>query len=85
VGFAWASRITTLALEFAVPAVIGVGLDRWLGTSPGATIAGAILGFVIFMLHTLRLAKELPAGPVRRAAEPPGEEPRTKDDHPGTP
>ncbi len=44
VGIAWASRITTLALEFAVPVLIGVGLDRWWGTSPGATIAGAVLG-----------------------------------------
>jgi F0F1-type ATP synthase assembly protein I len=72
-------------LEIVVPAVIGVGLDHWLGTSPGATIAGAILGFVVFMLHTLRLAKELPAGPVRRADRPQGEGPRTKDDHPDTP
>lgn len=57
VGFAWASRITTLALEFAVPVLIGVGLDRGLGTRPGGTIAGAILGFVLFMVHTLRMAK----------------------------
>ena len=59
VGIAWASRIMTLALEFTVPVLIGVGLDRWWGTSPGCTIAGAVLGFVLFMLHTLRLAKEL--------------------------
>ncbi len=60
VGFAWASRIMTIALEFAVPVLVGVGLDRWWGTSPGCTISGAVMGFLLFMLHTLRLTKGLP-------------------------
>jgi ATP synthase protein I len=60
VGFAWASRIATLALELTVPVLVGVGVDHWLKTSPAATISGAVLGFVLFMLHTLRLAKKLP-------------------------
>ena len=60
VGIAWASRITTLALELTIPVLVGVGLDRWWGTSPLATISGAVLGFVLFMFHTLRLAKNLP-------------------------
>jgi ATP synthase protein I len=82
VGIAWASRITTLALEFTVPVLFGVGLDRWWGTSPLATIFGSILGFVLFMLHTLRLAKELPdaSGCVgRRSSEKP---PRAEADEP---
>jgi ATP synthase protein I len=85
VGFAWAARITTLALEFTVPVVIGVGLDRWLGTSPGATLAGAILGFVLFMLHTLRFAKELPAGPGHGALRRQGTPARPEDDNPESP
>jgi ATP synthase protein I len=60
VGIAWPSRISTLALELAIPVLVGVGLDRWWRTSPAATISGAVLGFVLFMLHTLRLAKNLP-------------------------
>jgi ATP synthase protein I len=59
-GIAWASRITTLALELTIPVLVGFGLDRWRGMSPLATISGAVLGFVLFMLHTFRLAKMLP-------------------------
>jgi ATP synthase protein I len=60
VGIAWASRITTLALELTIPVLVGVGLDRWWRTSPVGTISGAVMGFLLFMLHTLRLAKNLP-------------------------
>jgi F0F1-type ATP synthase assembly protein I len=59
VGIAWASRITTLALEFSVPVVVGVGLDRWWRTSPLLTVSGAILGFGLFMYQVLRMAREL--------------------------
>jgi ATP synthase protein I len=61
VGMAWASRIATLALEFSVPVVIGVVVDRRSGSSPLFTIAGAGLGFLLFMFHTLRMARELAA------------------------
>ncbi|MFI5459615.1 MAG: AtpZ/AtpI family protein [Isosphaerales bacterium] len=43
-----------------MPALIGFGLDHWWGTTPAATIAGAILGFVLGMLQTLRIAREVP-------------------------
>jgi ATP synthase protein I len=81
VGIAWASRITTLALELTIPVLVGVGLDRWWGTSPLATIFGAVLGFVLFMLHTLRLAKDLPdeSGLTERRS---GETPRVDEDGP---
>jgi ATP synthase protein I len=81
VGIAWASRITTLALELTIPVLVGVGLDRWWGTSPLAMIFGAVLGFVLFMFHTLRLAKKLPDASgltVRRS----GETPRVDEDGP---
>jgi ATP synthase protein I len=58
-GIVWASRITTLALEFSVPVVAGVGLDRWWRTGPFLTITGAVLGFVLFMFHTLQMTREL--------------------------
>jgi F0F1-type ATP synthase assembly protein I len=55
-----ASRITTVALGFSMPALIGFGLDRWWGTTPVATITGAILGFPLGMYQTLRLADQAP-------------------------
>jgi F0F1-type ATP synthase assembly protein I len=54
----WASRISTVGLEFAVPPLLGVLLDRWAGTSPAALLVGAVLGFGVGMMHILRIARE---------------------------
>jgi hypothetical protein len=67
-GVAWASRITTIALELSVPAAAGFALDRWLSTAPLATLLGASLGFVLFMLHTVRIASEYSRGSNRKPA-----------------
>jgi ATP synthase protein I len=60
-GLEWSSRITTIGLEFSVPALLGFGVDHWLRTSPAATVTGAFLGFGVGMLHSLRMARELSA------------------------
>jgi ATP synthase protein I len=67
VGIAWASRITTIGLEFALPPLGGSGLDRWWGTAPLATIIGAVLGFAVGMMHLLRIAREASAQEVDRS------------------
>jgi ATP synthase protein I len=69
-GIQSASRITTVALGFSMPALLGFGLDRWWGTTPAATITGAILGFVLGMFQTLRLAREVPGGSNRGPTRP---------------
>jgi hypothetical protein len=56
IGWEWSSRITSISLEFVLPIVAGWWLDRSLGTTPGAIILGAILGFAIGMTHLLRIA-----------------------------
>lgn len=58
VGLDWAARITSIGLEFALPALIGAGIDRWLGSRPAATLGGAALGFCVGMVHLLRIASE---------------------------
>jgi F0F1-type ATP synthase assembly protein I len=68
VGITWASRITTIALELSVPVVVGFGVDRWLSIAPLATILGGLLGFVLFMVHTVRIASEFTRGSNRKAA-----------------
>jgi ATP synthase protein I len=56
-GILWASRITSLGLEFSLPVVGGYYLDRWQGTSPLATLAGLVLGFAVGMVHLLQIAR----------------------------
>jgi F0F1-type ATP synthase assembly protein I len=58
VAFQYASRVTTVGLEFALPPLAGVYLDRFWSLSPLATILGACLGFAVGMVQILRIARE---------------------------
>lgn len=58
VGMQWASRVTSVGLEFVLPPLAGALLDRRFGTGPLALLAGAVLGFVVGMMHILRFARE---------------------------
>lgn len=53
----WTSRITTVALEMVVPALLGYWLDQWLGTRMVFLILGAILGFATGFYSLLRLTR----------------------------
>ena len=64
-GMEWGTRVTAIGLEFALPALLGFGLDRWWHTAPWMTVGGAILGVGMGMLHVIRLASE-PQGSPRR-------------------
>jgi F0F1-type ATP synthase assembly protein I len=57
VAMEWTSRLTTIALEMALPGLAGYGLDRWLGSDPILLILGVFVGFAIGMQQLLRLAK----------------------------
>ena len=61
-GFALATLATTIGLEFTLPCVLGFVIDRRFGTSPGATLVGAVLGFVVGIAHTIRLGGGRPSG-----------------------
>jgi ATP synthase protein I len=58
VGMDWATRVTAVGLEFVLPPLLGVLVDRWLGTNPLALLTGAVLGFAVGMVHILRIARE---------------------------
>ena len=58
IGIELASKVTTVGLEFALPALLGVAIDRWWTTTPWATVIGAVLGFAVGMMHILRIARE---------------------------
>ena len=58
VGMQWASRISSLGMEFVVPTLIGAAIDHRFGTSPAVLLIGAVAGFLLFMVHILRIATE---------------------------
>jgi Putative F0F1-ATPase subunit Ca2+/Mg2+ transporter len=68
VGLELASRVATVGLEFALPAAAGYWADSRLGTMPAATVTGAVLGFLVGMLHAVRMSREIPGG--RRPGAP---------------
>ena len=69
IGLDLASRVTTIGLEFALPAAAGYGLDSWLGTKPAVTVAGVVLGFLTGMFHAVKMASRMPSGPGRPASK----------------
>ncbi len=52
----WVSRITTISLEMALPALLGHWADRWLETKLVFLVLGVILGFSLGMWHLVKLA-----------------------------
>jgi F0F1-type ATP synthase assembly protein I len=56
-GLEWSSRITTVALEMVVPALLGYWLDQKLGTRFAFLAGGAVLGFVAGLMSLLRMTR----------------------------
>jgi F0F1-type ATP synthase assembly protein I len=64
-GIAWASRVTTIALEMVIPGVIGLWVDDKLGTMevfPVFLVLGVILGLTTGIFHLARLGKSTQRG-----------------------
>ncbi|MFO0957155.1 MAG: AtpZ/AtpI family protein [Isosphaeraceae bacterium] len=61
-GFSWAYRLMSVGLEFCLPALLGVFLDRRWGSTPWATLVGAAFGFGLGMYHLLRMTQAKPPG-----------------------
>lgn len=58
-GLQWATTITTIGMEMAVPPLVGVYFDGKFGTAPLWTVLLAVLGFLVAMRHLWQLAKRL--------------------------
>jgi ATP synthase protein I len=54
----WVSRITSIALEMALPGALGYWLDRRLGTGFLLLIVGVVLGFVTGLIRLIGLARQ---------------------------
>lgn len=58
VAMRWVHQITSIAIEMALPALLGHWLDGRWGTEPWLVAVGALLGFAAAMVHLLSLAKQ---------------------------
>ncbi len=56
-AMAWASRVTTISMEMAVPPLAGHWLDQRFGTKGLFLVLGAVLGLVTGMWHLIRLSQ----------------------------
>ncbi|MBL9125413.1 MAG: AtpZ/AtpI family protein [Planctomycetaceae bacterium] len=75
VAAAWASQITTVAMEMVVPIALGYWVDTWLGTRVVFVILGAIGGMSLGIYHLMRMVSSSPAKqgrptPTGRPAKP---------------
>lgn len=58
-GWAIGSEVVALSLQFALPLFGGFLVDRWAGSSPVATIVGAVLGCVTAVLGFVAFVRRL--------------------------
>lgn len=58
-GLQWATAVTTIGLEMALPPLFGAWVDRHFDTAPVWTVVLAVLGFAVAMRHLWDLAKRL--------------------------
>jgi F0F1-type ATP synthase assembly protein I len=56
---AWASHVMTISLEMVIPGLIGLWIDRQLGTVMLFLVLGVALGMTVGMLHLVRLATSM--------------------------
>jgi F0F1-type ATP synthase assembly protein I len=50
--------LSQVGLEMAAPALIGLGLDYWLGWGPWGVITGAVIGLFGGLAHLVHLANK---------------------------
>ena len=56
-AYQWAARASAIALEMVVPALLGIGLDRLLGTVALFAIVGVILGMALGFWQLIKIAR----------------------------
>jgi ATP synthase protein I len=55
VAMTWTSLVTSVALEMALPPLVGHWIDEWLGIGPWFLSLGALFGLAAGLWHLLRV------------------------------
>lgn len=55
----WGSRASSAAMQFVVPALIGLWVDHRYGVDPWGIVVGAVLGFAVGIRELIRLMQEM--------------------------
>jgi F0F1-type ATP synthase assembly protein I len=76
----WGSRVTAISLEMVVPGLIGLWIDRELGTVMVFLVLGMVLGVTAGMVHLIRMVTV--AGQGQPSDRKPGER-KPPDREPG--
>jgi F0F1-type ATP synthase assembly protein I len=61
VAMQWASEVTTISVEMVVPILLGLWIDRQLGTKVVFLLVGTALGLWLGIWSLLRIAKRVSA------------------------
>ena len=80
VATAWASQVTTIALEMALPALVGHWIDGRLGTGALFLLLGTAFGFAAGMWHLLRLTAKRHTGPKAADRQPDSRRPKGRSE-----
>jgi F0F1-type ATP synthase assembly protein I len=58
-GWSWGQQAMAISLEMVVPGMIGLWIDRLIGTLPLFLILGVIFGMTAGMIHLVQFAKRI--------------------------
>jgi F0F1-type ATP synthase assembly protein I len=63
--------LSVIGVEMVTPALLGLVMDHWLGTSPWVFIGGTLIGFVGSLIHLVRLTQPKPSPDTTRGKSAP--------------
>ena len=58
-AWGWGHQATAISLEMVLPSVLGLWIDRQLGTLPVCLILGAVFGVAAGMIHLLQFVRRV--------------------------
>lgn len=58
-AWGWSTQVTAIALEMVVPGVVGLWIDRLLGTVMVFLVLGVIFGMTAGLMHLVQFARRI--------------------------